>query len=247
MFRRSLVVALVLAHSVASARHVARRAKSDEENELRQQLMAVLREHHYGSSSVVSVESGVGATGDRNLAAGDICNNFVDSLLGGNTSSPLDCYCTADILPPAVSLGCDASSPICFLPPDVLCGSPGFGVSLDVLNIIQGGLPVTLDVCLNNPTVLGIVLPAFIPACINFGQNILDALTGILGGFADVGADSVNGTVPALPAMCDFTFAGESCATCTPCLTAENKVGASFDCSNLFANLTTTDCIYFGL
>jgi hypothetical protein len=180
------------------------------------------------------------AQSHRELIGAGVCARIVQRVVG--TALPVDCTCKPAVIPPSLTVSCSTANPVCIIPPQILCGSPGLGFSISLLNIVTGGLPVGVTVCFTDVTVLGFPIPniPLIPLCISPGGGILGILLGGGGGTLIPGPLDGGTPIPAKEEKCTAGFGKLSCKSCT---IDTATAGVKLDCSNIDPTWVSTDFV----
>lgn len=175
----------------------------------------------------------------RELIFDGVCAQLVSGFLGGILSlvgANITCDCGLELIPPGVSLGCGTASPVCFVPPDIVCGEPSLSFSLDLLSIFSGGFPFGGEICYNNLKIGGVLDLSAIPFCLSLSPTLL----GFLGiPVADVGG---NVTLDSIEEPCTAKIGEQSCTSCDVC----SGTAVSFNCTNIYEGFEAT-CTDIGI
>jgi len=177
----------------------------------------------------------------RELIFDDLCSDIVAGFIGpigGLVGTNITCDCGLDLIPPGISVGCSSGSPVCFVPPDIVCGLPGLSFSLDILSIFSGGFPFGAEICYDNLKIGGIIDLSSIPFCLGLSPTIL----GFLGIGANTGVEGdSDATECILPEnvdnKCDAKIGDVDCNSCEVCASGN----ISFNCTNVYEGFYATN------
>lgn len=179
----------------------------------------------------------------RELIVGDLCGNVLTGILGVPfrlLNRNFTCSCGFDLIPPSLSAGCGNGRTVCFVPPDIVCGTPELGLSLDFLSILQASFPFSAEICYNNLVIAGTLDLSNIPLCLGIDAGLLETLGGLFG------ANSLNNETSSLPEPvdndCAATMGSESCTSCSVC----SDMTVSFNCTNIHPAVIGT-CVDVGV
>lgn len=214
----------------------------------------------------------VGPNRQLQLLGGEIdrrCEQLMDNTLE-DIFAPKDCTCSQVGFPPKLVVDCAREQESCIQrrftdPPDdkLLCGSPGIRITVNVWSIAFGGSPVVAEVCFYDVSVFNVTVPDFInPVCIGVfaglpGSVPLANLLGLLFGFTASTAKLLQESSKSSSSLLkkkqkQFSINEKSCVpiigtnkdkcnSCTIC-SPEDGGGIIFDCTNIIANLLSTEC-----
>ena len=217
------------------------------------------------------------ATTDRRnrqlqLIGGEIdkrCEQLMDNTLQ-DIFAPKDCTCNQVGFPPKLVVDCERIEESCIQrrftdsPDDqLLCGSPGIRITVNVWSIAFGGSPVIAEVCFYDVSVFNVTVPDIInPVCFGIfaglpGSVPLANLLGLVFGRTASTAKLLQETPrssssPLKKKQKRFIINEKSCVptiginkdkcnSCTIC-PPESGGGLVFDCSNIIPDLTPTEC-----
>lgn len=171
---------------------------------------------------------------DTDLLDG-ICTELLDATIGGVGAAFLGetfaCTCDIELLPPSILAECSAGEPVCFVPPDLVCGTPELKFGIDIFAILEGQFPLTGQICYNNLIIFGVLDLSALPLCIGVDAGLFEIFGGL-------GEDGVNVTIPegALDDACTATVGGEECTSCDLCPGGL----ISFNCTEFHPELIAT-------
>lgn len=172
----------------------------------------------------------------RELFLDDVCGDILTGIVGGALSivkADLACTCTFDVLKLSLGASCASQEPVCFVPPDVVCGTPELGFSISLLSIFAGQFPFAGRICYNNLIIGGVLDLSAVPFCLDIDPNLLNKLI----------PESVNATISeGLDTSCDATIGDEPCTSCEVC----DNGTVSFNCTNINSDVTGT-CVDVGV
>ena len=176
----------------------------------------------------------------RELIFDSFCASLLSGLIGGIGSlvgANITCDCGLELIPPGISVGCGSSAPVCFVPPDIVCGVPSLDFSLDILSIFAGGFPFGAEICYDNLMIGGVLDLSFIPFCLSLSPSILSIF-----GLSDADAQAGNYTIDSIDKTCDAKIGEDACLSCDVC--SSNTV--SFNCTNIHPVMVAT-CVDIGV
>jgi len=163
-----------------------------------------------------------------------ICTELLDATIGGVGAALLGetfaCTCDIELLPPAIFASCGTGLPVCFVPPDIVCGKPLLEFGIDLFAILDGEFPLTGQVCYNDLVIFGALDLSQLPLCIGVDAGLFE----IFG----IGEDGVNVTIPegALNDACTATVGDDECTSCEVC----SGGLISFNCTEFHPELIAT-------
>ena len=162
----------------------------------------------------------------RELIFDAFCSQIISGFIGGIFSfvgANITCGCGLELIPPGVAIACGTSAPVCFIPPDIVCGEPSLSFSLDVLSVFTGGFPFGAQICYDNLKIGGVLDLSAIPFCLSLSPTLL----GFLGiPAADAGG---NYTIDSLDEACTAKIGEQICTSCDVC----SNTTISFNCTNI--------------
>jgi hypothetical protein len=220
---------------------------------------------------VTKDESLIGRNRRLQIFGGEVdqrCEQLMDNTLE-DIFAPKDCTCNQVGFPPKLVMDCERIEESCIQrrftdsPDDnLLCGSPGLRITMNVWSIAFGGSPVTAEVCFYDTRIFNVTVPDIInPVCIGIfsglpGSVPLANLLGLVFGRTVIPSNSLQETSKPsssfLKKQRGFRTSEKSCVPiigknkdkCNSCkvCSQESGGGLMFDCGNVVPDFISTEC-----